>query len=99
VLDGETINLTLRGGAKGESALRIVDPIRISGTLNAPKISIAGLGKAEPADKPSVGDVLKVATKSIGNALGIGSSEEQDESFRHQPKSLDCDAVVAAAMR
>jgi len=29
----------------------------------------------------------------------MGSSEEQDEAFRRQPKSLDCDAVVAAAMR
>lgn len=98
-LDGEKISLTLRGGAKGKSALHIVDPIRIGGTLNAPEVSVAGLGKAEDAEKPSLGDVLKVATKSIGSALGIGSSKKQDEAFIQKPKSLDCEAVVAAAMR
>ena len=98
-LDGETISLTLRGGAKGESALRIVDPIRISGTLTTPQVSVAGLGMAEDAEKPSLGDVLKVATKSIGSALGIGSSDEQNKAFKRRPKSLDCNAVVAAAMR
>ena len=98
-LDGETISLILRGGAKGKSALHIVDPIKISGTLTAPDVSVAGLGKAEDAEKPSLGDVLKVATKSIGSALGIGSSDKQDDAFRRRPKSLNCDAVVAAAMR
>ncbi len=98
-LDGETISLVLRGGAKGKSALHIVDPIKISGTLNAPEVSVAGLGKADDAEKPSLGDVLKVATKSIGSALGIGSSKKQDEAFIQKPKSLNCGAVVAAAMR
>lgn len=98
-LDGETISLILRGGAKGKSALRIVDPIKISGTLTAPNVSVAGLGKAEDAEKPSLGDVLKVATKSIGSALGIGSSDKQAEAFQRRPKSLNCDAVIAAAMR
>jgi len=98
-LDGETILLILRGGAKGESALRIVDPIKISGTLTAPNVSVAGLGKAEDAEKPSLGDVLKVATKSIGSALGIGSSDKQDKAFQRRPKSLNCGAVIAAAMR
>ncbi|CAO1654790.1 AsmA family protein [Parasphingorhabdus sp. NYA22] len=98
-LKGETISLILRGGAKGKSALRIVDPIRISGTLNAPDVSVAGLGKAKDAEKPSLGDVLKVATKSIGSALGIGDSDEQKKAFIQKPKSLNCDAIVAAAMR
>tara|TARA_R110000824_G_scaffold163733_8_gene339537 strand:- start:9820 stop:11763 length:1944 start_codon:yes stop_codon:yes gene_type:complete len=98
-LKGETISLILRGGAKGKSAFRIVDPIKISGTLTAPEVSVAGLGKAEDAEKPSLGDVLKVATKSIGSALGIGDSDEQDKAFIQKPKSLNCDAIVAAAMR
>lgn len=98
-LKGETISLILRGGAKGKSALRIVDPIRISGTLNAPDVSVAGLGTAKDAEKPSLGDVLKVATKSIGSALGIGDSDEQKKAFIQKPKSLNCDALVAAAMR
>ncbi|MEH6715588.1 AsmA family protein [Parasphingorhabdus flavimaris] len=98
-LDGEQISLVLRGGAKGKSALRIVDPIRISGTLTAPDVSVAGLGKAEDAEKPSLGDVLKVAGKSIGSALGIGDSDEQKKAFIRKPKSLNCSAVVAAAMR
>jgi uncharacterized protein involved in outer membrane biogenesis len=98
-LKGETISLILRGGAKGKSALRIVDPIKISGTLNAPDVSVAGLGTAKDAEKPSLGDVLKVATKSIGSALGIGDSDEQKKAFIQKPKSLNCDAIVAAAMR
>lgn len=99
VLKGEQISLILRGGAKGKSALRIVDPIKISGTLNAPNVSVAGLGKAEDAEKPSLGDILKVATKSIGSALGIGSSDKQDKAFAQKPKSLDCDTLAAAAMQ
>lgn len=98
-LKGETISLILRGGAKGKSALRIVDPIKISGTLNAPDVSVAGLGEAKDAEKPSFGDVLKVATKSIGSVLGIGDSDEQKKAFIQKPKSLNCDAIVAAAMR
>ncbi len=98
-LKGETIALTLRGGAKGKSALRIVDPIKISGTLNAPNVSVAGLGEAQDAEKPSVGDVLKVATKSIGSALGIGDSDEQKKAYIQKPKSLNCGALVAAAMQ
>lgn len=98
-LNGEKISLVLRGGAKGKSAFRIVDPIKISGTLTSPEVSVAGLGKAEDAEKPSLGDVLKVATKSIGSALGIGDSDEQDKAFIQKPKSLNCDAIVAAAMR
>ncbi|ASK89857.1 AsmA family protein [Sphingorhabdus sp. SMR4y] len=98
-LKGETVSLILRGGAKGKSALRIVDPIKISGTLNAPDVSVAGLGKARDAEKPSLGDVMKVATKSIGSALGIGDSDEQKEAFIQKPKSLDCEAIVTEAMR
>ena len=98
-LDGEKISLILRGGAKGKSALRIVDPIQISGTLNAPNLSVAGLGEGKESEKPSVGDVLKVATKSIGSALGIGDSDEQDKASTQKPKSLNCDALTAAAMQ
>ncbi|MEH6792273.1 AsmA family protein [Parasphingorhabdus sp.] len=98
-LDGESVSLILRGGAKGKSALRIVDPIKITGTLNNPQVSVAGLGKAEDAEKPSFGDVLKVATKSIGSALGIGGSDEQDKAFIRKPKSLNCEAEISAAMR
>ncbi|ATW03839.1 AsmA family protein [Sphingorhabdus sp. YGSMI21] len=98
-LKGETVSLILRGGAKGKSALRIVDPIKITGTLNAPAVSVAGLGKASDAEKPSLGDVLKVATKSIGSALGIGDSDEQKKAFIQKPKSLNCSVLVAEAMR
>ena len=99
VLKGEQISLIMRGSAKGESALRIVDPIKISGTLSAPNVSVAGLGKTEDIEKPSLGDVLKVATKSIGSALGIGASAKQDEAFIHTPKSLNCDTLAAAAIQ
>ena len=99
VLDGEKIALIMRGGAKGKSALHIVDPIRISGSLNAPTVSVAGLGLAQKAEKPSLGDVLTVATKSIGSALGIGKDDKQDAAFIRKPKSLNCDALIDNAMQ
>ena len=99
LLDGEKINLVMRGGAKGKSALHIVDPIKITGSLTAPVVSVAGLGLAQKAKKPSLGDVLTVATKSVGSALGIGKDDKQDKAFIQKPKSLDCNALVTAAMQ
>lgn len=99
ILDGEKIALIMRGGAKGKSALHIVDPIKISGSLNAPTVSVAGLGLAQKAQKPSLGDVITVAAKSVGSALGIGKDDKQDEAFIRKPKSLNCDALIADAMQ
>lgn len=99
VLDGERISLVMRGGAKGKSALHIVDPVKITGTLNDPDVSVAGLGLAEEAKKPSLGDVLNVVAKSVGSAVGIGKDDKQDKAFIRKPKSLNCNALVAAAMR
>ncbi|WP_339690711.1 AsmA family protein [uncultured Parasphingorhabdus sp.] len=99
MLDGEKISLIMRGGAKGKSALHIVDPIRISGSLNAPSVSVAGLGLARKAQKPSLGDVITVAAKSVGSALGIGKDDKQDAAFIRKPKSLNCDALIANAMQ
>ncbi len=99
MLDGEKISLIMRGGAKGKSALHIVDPIRISGSLNAPAVSVAGLGLARKAQKPSLGDVITVAAKSVGSALGIGKDDKQDAAFIRKPKSLNCAALIADAMQ
>ena len=94
VLDGETIALTLTGSAKDPTGLRIVDPIRIGGTLSAPGLSVAGL-HAGPGAKPKTSEILKVVTRSLGAALGIG----KDRAAPPPPStSLNCPALVAAAL-
>ena len=96
VLDGETIALTLTGSAKDPSGLRIVDPIRVGGTLSTPGLSVAGL-HAGPGAKPKTGELLKVVTRSIGAALGIG---KHDRPAPPPPRaSLNCPTLVAAALR
>lgn len=67
-LDGEQIALTIRGAAIKQSALKIADPIRIGGTLSAPKISVAGFSSKT---KPTIGGALKIVGTSLGGALGI----------------------------
>ena len=93
VLGDEAIALTLTGSAKNPTGLRIVDPIRIGGTLSAPALSVAGLNTSGP--KPKTGDLLRVVTRSLGAALGIG----KDRAAPPPPRtSLNCPALVAAAL-
>ena len=93
VLNGETIALTISGASKGRGILRIIDPIRIGGTLTSPSITVAGL---VPTEKPRAQAVLKLLGRSIGAALGLRKDAPQSPSAVAQ--SLDCQPLVAAAL-
>ncbi|WP_260598321.1 AsmA family protein [Sphingomonas endolithica] len=94
ILDGERVQLTLAGATRNGSALKIADPIRIGGTMSAPSVTVAGLGVA--GAKPSAGSVLKVVTRSIGSALGLGPKRPKMAPL---PDPLDCTSLTAAALR
>jgi uncharacterized protein involved in outer membrane biogenesis len=92
VMNGETIAVTLLGSSKSPSALKIVDPIRIGGTLSSPAISVAGIGN--PGESQSKG-ALRVLGRSIKAALGIGHRDLPIAA----PPALNCAGMVAAALR
>ena len=92
-LADETIALTLAGRTRGNPALRIVDPIRLGGTLSKPSIAIAGSGTA--SGKPSVGGIFKALGRSIKDALGFGDDAPPRPVFA----PLDCRRLSAAALR
>ncbi|MDB5702870.1 MAG: AsmA family protein [Sphingomonadales bacterium] len=92
VMDGETVALTLGGSSKNPSALKIVDPIHVSGTLSSPSISVAGLGGS---DEPASKGALRVLGRSIKSALGIGRREVPVAA----PAALNCAAMIGAALR
>lgn len=93
VVDAETVALTLAGATRGGSAFKIADPIHIGGTMSAPTVSVAGLGAA--GGRPSAGVVLKVVTRSIGSALGLGPKRPRMAPL---PDPLDCAKLTAAAL-
>ncbi len=94
VLNGESVALTLAGVAKDGSGLRIVDPIRISGTMSSPQISVAGFSSKT---KPTMGSALKVLGRSIGSALGINKKVPPPPPIA--PASANCAALIAEALR
>jgi uncharacterized protein involved in outer membrane biogenesis len=93
VMNGETVALTLRGASKNPSMLKIVDPIRIGGTLTSPSISVAGIGNG--GESKSKG-ALRLFGRSIRSALGIGGTREVPDAA---PAALDCAGMVGAALR
>ncbi|CAN5173558.1 AsmA family protein [soil metagenome] len=92
VMNGETIALTLRGSSKNPSLLKIVDPIRIGGTLSSPSISVAGIGDAGESKRKGA---IRILGRSIKSALGIGHRERPDAA----PAALNCAGLVGAALR
>ena len=95
MLDGETVALSLRGRADRPSGLAIADPIRVSGTLLSPSISVAGLASGET---PNGGSVLKLLGRSIKAAIGIGPKPAQARPAS-LPAALNCAALTAAALK
>ena len=63
-LQDERINLTLSGAAKKPSPLRLDEPVRISGTLLRPSVTVAGMA---PGSHIGFSKVFKLVTHSIGN--------------------------------
>jgi uncharacterized protein involved in outer membrane biogenesis len=92
VMNGETIALTLRGSSKNPSMLKIVDPIRIGGTLSTPSLSVAGIGNA--GESRSKG-ALRILGRSLKSAFGIG----QQQAPAAAPAALNCAGLVAAALK
>ncbi|MDF0487231.1 AsmA-like C-terminal region-containing protein [Sphingomonas sp. H39-1-10] len=92
-LRDERIALTLAGRTRDDPALRIVDPIRIGGTLSKPAIAIAG--SDAPSGKPGVGGFFKALGRSIGEAIGLGDKPAPRPAFA----PLDCARLSAAALR
>jgi len=89
-LADERIALTLAGHTRGDPVLRIVDPIRIGGTLAKPAVAIAGSGT--PSGRPSMGGFFKAFGRSIKDALGFGDASPPRPAF----VPLDCERLSAA---
>jgi AsmA family protein len=88
-LANETIALTVSGSTRDPSGLRILDPIRVGGSLTAPSIMVAG---SPPSQKPSVGKILSLVGKAIG------------ASFRPSARpalvpAITCGPLMAKALR
>lgn len=94
-LDGETVALTVAGAAVDKPALKIVDPLRIGGSLSEPVITLDN----QPAgDKPKGKSILGSIGRSIGSALGL----RKDKAPRIAAPSvtpLDCKRLVQSALR
>ena len=90
-LRDERVSLTLRGAAKKKAALKLVDPLRIDGTLSEPRIVVDGKGGKQG------GGILRSIGRSIGSALGLRKDEQAAGGL---PASLvNCDALIASALR
>lgn len=87
-LASERIALTVRGRSRDPSGLRLVDPIRIGGTLSRPAIGAAG---DPPGSKTSTGTILKAVGKSIGGALGLNKRDDRSRGIGLAP--IDCYAL------
>ncbi len=93
VMNGEAIALTIAGAAKDPSGLKIVDPIRIGGTLSQPTISVAGLSGPK---KPKARTIFKLFKRSIGAALGLVKPDPKLPVV--VPSTLNCEASLRAAL-
>lgn len=90
-LDGETIALEIGGRARNPSGLAIVDPIKIDGTLSAPVLSLADVGRGT-----GVGGILGAVVKSIGGALGLADKKGPQVNATGP---IDCAGVSAQVLR
>lgn len=94
-LDGETVALTLGGTAKEKAALRLVDPLRIDGTLSHPDI---GFDRGPKAEGGKGKGLLGTIGRSIGTALGLRKDKGAD-STAPVAAAIDCETLSRAALR
>ncbi|WP_137679493.1 AsmA family protein [Aurantiacibacter suaedae] len=94
-LDGERIDLRVKGVSNDGAALELADPIRVGGTLSNPAISIDG---SAPATDEGGGGVLKAIGRSIGSALGLRDDEDDDQPTP-TVRAVNCRSMSAAALR
>ena len=93
-LDGEQIDLRIKGASNGGAALELADPIRVGGTLSNPAISIDG---SAPAADEGGGGVLRAIGRSIGSALGL-RDDEDDGQPTPTVHPVNCRSMIAAAL-
>lgn len=92
-LDGETVALSMTGAASEKPGLKLVDPLRVGGTLSRPEIILAPANKRGEA-----GGLLGAVGRSIGTALGLRKDPNADAPL---PKagSVNCRALSVEALR
>ena len=83
----------MTGAASQKPGLKLVDPLKVEGTLSKPEISFAPAGK-----RGKSGGLLGAVGRSIGNALGLRKDPDADAP-RPKPGSVNCRALSAAALR
>lgn len=94
-LDGETVALTVAGASKNKPVLKLVDPLRIGGTLSAPAITVDNQPAAgKGSDKGIIGSI----GRSIGSALGL--RKDDGPAIKAPPVSAaGCKDMTRAALR
>ncbi len=92
-LDGETVALTMTGAGSEKAALKLVDPLKVGGTLSSPEISFA------PANKRGKsGGLLGAVGRSIGTALGL-RKDPNAKAPLPKPGSVNCRTLSAEALK
>jgi hypothetical protein len=91
-LDGERIALAMNGAGSEKPDLKLVDPVKVEGTLSQPTIDFA------PPGKKSGGGVFGAVTRSIGAALGLRKDPQRDAPLP-KPGTVNCRALAAEALR
>jgi hypothetical protein len=92
-LDSETVALSMTGAASEKPGLKLVDPLKVKGTLSSPEISFA------PVDKNGKsGGLLGAVGRSIGTALGLRKDPNAGTPLP-RPGSVNCRELAAAALK
>jgi len=81
-----------RGRGQKKPDFKLVDPVKIEGTLSQPTIDFA------PPGKKSGGGVFGAVTRSIGAALGLRKYQQRDAPLP-KPGTVNCRALAAEALR
>ncbi|MDG5487220.1 AsmA family protein [Sphingomonas sp. BGYR3] len=90
-LESERIALTIGGASKRKGGLRIMEPIRINGTMSRPSVSVAGFN-----NPPNTGDVIGAVVGSIGGALGL---RKKEGPVVNGTGAVDCSGMARSILR
>jgi AsmA family protein len=94
-LDGETVALTVAGASRDKPVLKLVDPLRIGGTLSSPSITV----DSQPAKGKGPGKgIIGSIGRSIGSALGL--RKDDGPKMKAPPLStVNCKEFTRSALR
>ena len=82
----------MNGAGSETPDLKLVDPVKVEGTLSQPAIDFA------PPGKKSGGGVFGAVTRSIGAALGLRKDPQRNAALP-KPGTVNCRALAAEALR